>query len=64
MSSNSPSALAYDIYASQLIGDALCCSNYMTFYHATEWSQDFCNRVSKLIVCPTHLRNYVADTLI
>ena len=26
--------------------------------------KDFCHRVTKLIVCPTHLRNSVADTLI
>ena len=37
----------------------------VTFYHATEplW-QDFCRRVTKLIVCPTHLRNSMADRLI
>ena len=26
------------------------------------WWQDFCQRVTKLIVCPTHLRNSTADT--
>ena len=37
----------------------------VTFYHATgPWYQDFCHRVTKLIVCPTHLRNFMADTLI
>ena len=37
----------------------------VTFYHATgPWWQDFCHRVTKLIVCPTHLRNSMADTLI
>ena len=37
----------------------------VTFYNATgaEW-QDFCHRVTKLIICPTHLRNSMADTLI
>ena len=25
---------------------------------------DFCHRVTELIVCPTHLRNSMADTLI
>ena len=56
MSSNLPSALAYGVYASQLIRHARCCSNYSDFlsYH----------RVTNLIVCPTHLRNSMADTLI
>ena len=37
----------------------------VTFYHATgPWWQDFCHRVTKLIVCPTHLRNSLANTLI
>ena len=36
----------------------------VTFYYATgPWWQDFCHRVTKLIVCPTHLRNFIADTL-
>ena len=34
----------------------------VTFYYAT--GQDFCHRVTKLIVCSTHLRNSMADTLI
>ena len=37
----------------------------VTFYNATgPWWQDFCYRVTKLIVYPTQLRNSVADTLI
>ena len=37
----------------------------VAFYHATgPWWQDFCHRVSKLIICPTHLRNSMNDTLI
>ena len=37
----------------------------VTFYHATGplW-QDFCHSVTTLIVCPTHLRNSMVDTLI
>ena len=36
MSSNIPSAPTYDVYASQLIRNARCCSNYIvTFYHST-----------------------------
>ena len=48
MSSNIPSAPAYGVYASQLIRYARCCSNYSDFLS--------CHRVTKLIVCPTHLR--------
>ena len=39
----------------------------VTSYHATgPWLQDldFCHRVTMLIVCPTHLRNSMTDTLI
>ena len=37
----------------------------VTFYYATgPQLQDFCHRVTKLIVCPKHLRNSMADTLI
>ena len=37
----------------------------VTFYHTTGPGRtDFCHRVTKLIVCPTHLRNSMADTLI
>ena len=37
----------------------------VTFYYtAGPWWQDFCSRVTKLIVCPTHLGNFVSDTLI
>ena len=29
----------------------------VTFYHVTgPWWKDFCHRVTKLIICPTHLR--------
>ena len=56
MSSNIPSVPAYGVYASQLIRYACCCSNYSDFLSR--------HRVTKLIVCPTHLRNYMADTLI
>ena len=53
------------LYASQLIRYAHCCSNYSNFYHATgPQSQDICHRVTKLIVCPIHLRNSMADTRI
>ena len=65
MSSNIPSAPAYRVYASQLIRYGHCCSNLSDFYHATgPLRQDFCCRVTELIVCPTHLRNSMADTLI
>ena len=64
MSSNIPSAPAYDAYASQLIRYARCCSNYGDLYHATGLlSQDVCHSITKLIVCPTHLRISMADTL-
>ena len=65
MSSNIPSAPAYVVYASQLIHYIRCCSNYSDFL--------LCHRalvtrllslVTKLIVCPTHLRNSMADTQI
>ena len=37
----------------------------LTSYHATGLLlQDFCCRVTQLLVCPTHLRNSMADTLI
>ena len=38
---------------------------FVTFYHATGplW-QDFCCWVTKVIVCPMHLRNSMADALI
>ena len=49
----------------------LCISTYsvvqiiVTFYHATgPLGQDICHRTTKLIVCPTHSRNSMADTLI
>ena len=61
MSSNIPSAPAYGVYASQLIHYARCCSNYSDFlshHRALVTRQDFCHRVTKLIVCPTHLRNW------
>ena len=35
ISSNIPSALAYGVYASQLIRYSRCCSNYSDFYYAT-----------------------------
>ena len=56
MSSNIPSAPAYGVYVSQLIFYAPCCSNYSDFLSR--------HRATKLIVCPTHLRNSMADTLI
>ena len=65
MSSNIPSAPAYGVYASQLVRYARCCSNYSDFLiHHRALVKDFCHRVTKLIVCPTHLRNSMADTLI
>ena len=65
MSSNIPSAPAYGVYAPQLIRYAGCCSNYSDFLlrHKTLVTS-FCHRVAKLMVCPTHLRNSMADTLI
>ena len=65
MSTNIPSAPAYGVYASQLIHYARCSSNYddLLLRHRALvtrlLSQDY-----KLIVCPTHLRNSRADTLI
>ena len=47
---------AYGVYASQLIRYTRCYSNYSDFLS--------CHRVTKLIVCPTHLRNSMADILI
>ena len=63
MSSNIPSAPAYGVYASQLIRYAHCCSNYSDclLRHRALVS---CHRVTKLVVCPTHLRNSMADTRI
>ena len=65
MSSNIPSAPAYGVYASQLIRYASCCSNYsdLLLRHRALVTS-FCHRVTKLIVCPTHLRNSMPDTLI
>ena len=65
MSSSILSAPAYGVYASQRIRYASCCSNYSDVYHAKGplW-QDFRHRVIKLIICPTNLRNSMADTLV
>ena len=65
MSSNIPLATAYGVYASQFIHYAGVAQITVTFYHAKgPLRQDFCHRVTKLIVCPTHLRNIMADTRI
>ena len=65
MSSNIPSAPAYGVYASQLIRYARCCSNYSDLLsrHRALVTR-LLSQVYKVIVCPTHLRNSVADTLI
>ena len=65
MSSNIPSSTAYDVIFSQLIKYARCCSNYSNFLstHVAYW-QDLCHRVTKSIVCSTHLKKSIADTLI
>ena len=64
MSSNIPSAPAYGVYASQLIRYAHCCSNNSDFlsHHRALVTRPL-SQVYK-IVCPTHLRNSMADTLI
>ena len=62
MSSNIPSAPAYGVYASQLIRYAHCCSNYSDFLLRQRALVS--HRVTKLIVCPTHLRNSMTDTQI
>ena len=65
MSSNIPSAPVYGVYASQLICYARCCSNYSEFLSRHRVLSDktsFCHRVTKLIVCPTYLRNSMANT--
>ena len=61
MSSNIPAAPAYGVYASQLIRYVRCCSNYSDLLSR---HRDFCHRVTKLIVFPTHLGNSIPDTLI
>ena len=62
MLSNIPSASAY---ASQLIRYASCCSNYSDFLSRERALMSrLCHRVTKSIVCPTHLRNSIGDTLI
>ena len=62
MSSNIPSAPAYGVYASQLIRYARCCSNYndLLLRHRALVTR-LLSQVTKLIVCPTHLRNSMAD---
>ena len=65
MSSNIPSAPAYGVYASQFIRYACCCSKFDDFLSCHRalvtrlLSQGY-----KLIICPTHSRNSMADTLI
>ena len=65
MSSNIPSAPAYGVYAFQLIRYARCCSNYSDFLlrHRALVTR-LLSQGYKVIVCPTHLRNSMADTLI
>ena len=65
MSSNIPSTPGYGVCASQHIRYARCCSNYSEFLsrHRALVTR-LCHRVTKLIVCPTHLRNSIADRLI
>ena len=37
----------------------------VTFHHAAgPWRQDFCHRVTELIICPTDLSSSMADTII
>ena len=57
MSSNISSAPAYGVYASQFIRYARCCSNYSNFL-----SRHRALVTKLLIVCPTRLRNSMADT--
>ena len=63
MSSNILSAPAYGVYASQLIHYAHCCSNYSDFLlHHGALVTGLLSQGYK--ICPTHLRNSMADTLI
>ena len=62
MSSNIPSAPAYCVYASQVIRYARCCSNYSDFLLLYRALVTRLLSVTKLIVCPTHLRNSMAYT--
>ena len=60
MSSDILSSPAYDVYASQLIRYACFCSNYSDFlsHHRALVTRLLLQRVTKLIVCPTHLRSW------
>ena len=66
MSSNIPSAPAYGVYASQLIRYASCCSNYSDFLlrHRALVTRLLSQGYKVNFVCPTHLRNSIADTQI
>ena len=67
MSSNIPSAPAYGVYASPLIRHAHCCSHYSDFLlrHRALVTRLLSQGYKvNLIVCPAHLRNSMADTLI
>ena len=66
MSSNIPSVAVYGVYGSQFIRYSHCCSNYSDFLyrHRALMTRLFYHRFTKLIVCPTNLRNSTADTLI
>ena len=65
MSSNIPSASSCSVYEFSSFTMPVVVQIIMTFYHATgPWWQDFYHRVTQLIVCPTHLINSMADTLI
>ena len=65
MSSNIPSAPAYSVYTSQHICYARWCSDYSDFLlrHRALVTR-LLSQGYKLIICPTHLRNSMADTLI
>ena len=65
MPSNIPSTPAYGVYASQLIHYASCCSNYSDFLsHQRALVTRLMSPGTKLIICPTHQRNSLADTRI
>ena len=64
MSSNILSAPAYGVYASQLIRYARCCSNYSDFLSRHRALVTRLLSQGYTIVCPTHLRNSMADKLI
>ena len=66
MSSNIASAPTCGVYASQVNRYAHCCSNCSDFLlrHRALVTRLICHRVTKLTICPTHLRNSTAGTQI